>query len=143
MLEIIGLFLAILDFFDLTPALERSINRSRETIQNLTDSILKSDKKVENIISWFNTICFVLLSIYLFFITSGAPWAVRIIFSLIVALIGTGIYSVILIVSFTAFVLIILLPVLFMLRLMAKTKKGVIGSMGLLLALIGVIIRFQ
>ena|SRR5687767_4349854 len=142
MLEILGLGLAIIDFFDLTGRLEEGIDRSRDRLQAFTRSIKQHQAATETFLLWFNGICFVLLTVYLIVKTSSLPWAARLILAPIVAYFGTGIYSLMFLAALIAVYYLVLSPLAVILRLLDLPKRGTVGSIGLLLAVAGVVIRF-
>jgi hypothetical protein len=142
MLEILGLVLAIVDFCGLTETLEKKIDVIRQKLQTFTASIQEHQERTETFLRWFNGICFLSLTIYLVYKVREVWWPVRLILAPIVAFFGTGIYSVILILALMAMYYIVLWPLVLILRLLDMPKKGTIGSIGLLLAVVGIVVRF-
>jgi|ERR1043166_5785430 hypothetical protein len=157
MLEILGLILAIVDFCGLTETLEKKVDLSRQKLQAFTTS--RFENATEIFLNWFNGVCFVILWAYLLyksvdhFLTNPPPdlpelpLAGRIIVWLvgtfIVAFFGTGVYAVILLFALIAIHYTVLWPLVLILRLLDMPKKGTVGSIGLLLAVAGVAIRFM
>src|SRR5947207_3732179 len=100
MLEIIGLFLAIIDFCDLTNALATKVNLGQLKIEKLATSAFDEYGPFEVFYRWCVGICFVVHSIYLFHKLSDGtlpsqdvPWPLRVLLALLVSAIATLFYG--------------------------------------------------
>ncbi len=152
MLELLGLFLAIIDFAGLTDRLEKSLDLFRQRVWAFQEAVNKHGETAERLHNWFNGICFVVLMAYLLYKSasesefSGIPWLHRwtllILSAALAAFLGTAICSIVLLSFAIALYAFILTPFVFTLRLLDKPPRGTVGSVGLLLAVIGVIHRF-
>jgi hypothetical protein len=171
MLEAIGLLLAVLDFFNLTPLLERAVNRTAEWLLGLlryfkryTIGANEDSDQPGGVFLWIFAIgtaapalfftafaAFRVLSDFLDgkgtgFIRPGKPGLGFIeAGSIGDLLVGMAIMPFLFVVVFmftalaivlctTAFYYLVCLPMAAAIRLMMKTPRGIIGSLGLILA---------
>lgn len=156
MLELVGLFLAIIDFAGYTEKLEAAIDGFRESLWRFKTTVLRKDVPIEKYLRILNAVIVVALTIYLLYVSRTelkmplaswpvklTVWIVEVLLVGVISYFATALYLLAVVAILLAIYLVVLSPLVFILRVLDMPPKGTVGSIGLILALASALARLK